>query len=226
MNEKKTHFDLLSKVNVKNFTETKTINGKDLKYLSWSDAWSELKKIFPDATYKVERFNGLPYVFDEATGYMVFTEMTIENITHTMWLPVLDGANKAMKNFEYEYKTKTYTKKCEQASMVDINKTIMRCLVKNIAMFGLGINIYQGEDFPDVENDKKEAKKTDPKPEPAINKYYQAILDNKFQLLKNGETIVFNIGDTAENYKAKITVEKYKDIDHKQYSYKIDSLGE
>ena len=63
------------------------------------------------------------------------------------------------------------------------------------------------------------------KTEPAINKYYQAILDDKFQLLKNGETIVFNIGDTAENYKANITVGKYNDIDYKQYSYKIDSLG-
>ena len=78
-----------------------------------------------------------PYVFDENTGYMVFTSLTIEDLTHTMWLPVMDAANKAMKSKPYNYDTK-FKKDIpvEAATMFDINKTIMRCLVKNLAMFG------------------------------------------------------------------------------------------
>ena len=55
-----------------------------------------------------------------------------------MWLPVMDGANKAMKANPYTYDTKKAKGlKVDAATMFDINKTIMRCLVKNLAMFGL-----------------------------------------------------------------------------------------
>jgi len=135
---------------------TKIEQKNGLSYLSWAWAWGELKKKHPNATYVIKKFgeNNLPYVYDEKTGYMVFTEMTIENITHEMWLPVMDGANKAMKQQAYEYKTKYGVKTCEAADMFDINKTIMRCLVKNIAMFGLGLYIYAGEDLPESEKTK------------------------------------------------------------------------
>jgi len=150
------NFEDLAKINVNDYTESK--NG--LTYLSWTYAWSQFKKVFPDATYEIKKFeNNLPYVYDENTGYMVFTSVTAGNLTYEMWLPVMDGNNKAMLNHEYTYKVKEYTdgkfngqykdKKVEIASMFDINKTIMRCLVKNIAMFGLGIYIYAGEDYPD-----------------------------------------------------------------------------
>jgi hypothetical protein len=74
-----------------------------------------------------------------------------------MWLPVMDGRNKAMKAEPYTYtvrdfKTKQQVEKTVEAfTMFDVNKTIMRCLVKNLAMFGLAIYIYAGEDLPDVE---------------------------------------------------------------------------
>ena len=85
-----------------------------------------------------------------------------------MWLPVMDGNNKAMLNHPYKYKVKEYKdgkwtggyieKSVEVASMFDVNKTIMRCLVKNLAMFGLGIYIYAGEDMPEgYEISKEEA---------------------------------------------------------------------
>lgn len=145
------HFEKLYRVNVNDYTEEK--NG--LTYLSWANAWAEVKKIYPDAQYTIKRFdNNLPYVYDENTGYMVFTDVTIEGITYEMWLPVMDGANKAMKNTTYTYKTKYGEKTVEQATMFDINKTIMRCLVKNLAMFGLGLYIYAGEDLPEVEPEK------------------------------------------------------------------------
>ncbi len=164
----KTMFEKLSGLNVNEHTENK--NG--LTYLSWVWAWSEIKKQYPDAKYIIKKFgfNNLPYVYDENTGYMVFTEMTIGNQSYEMWLPVMDGNNKAMLNHPYTYKVKEYKdsrwtggyveKSVERATMFDINKTIMRCLVKNIAMFGLGIYIYAGEDLPEgYEISKEEAEK-------------------------------------------------------------------
>jgi len=68
-----------------------------------------------------------------------------------MNLPVLDGANKAQKNVDYTYKTKFSEKIVNAATMFDINTAIMRCLTKNLAMFGLGHYIYAGEDFPENE---------------------------------------------------------------------------
>ena len=131
---------------------SKTDKKQKLTYLSWTWAWDEVLKNYPAATYEViKQENGLPYVYDEMTGYMVFTKLTIEGLTHEMWLPVMDGANKAMKHRSYNYTTRYNGEKtCEAASMFDINKTIMRCLVKNIAMFGLGLYIYAGEDLPEA----------------------------------------------------------------------------
>jgi hypothetical protein len=70
----------------------------------------------------------------------------------------MDGANKAQKNVPWSYKVNEYVqgrrtgkmidKFVEPATMFDINTTIMRCLVKNIALFGLGHYIYAGEDLP------------------------------------------------------------------------------
>jgi hypothetical protein len=146
----KSVFEVLFDTNVNGHTEGR--NG--LTYLSWAWAWAEVKKIYPDAQYEIEKFNGLPYVFDELTGYMVYTKVTIQGITHEMWLPVMDSANKAMKATPYTYETKYGEKKVEAATMFDINKTIMRCLTKNLAMHGLGLYIYAGEDLPEVDKEK------------------------------------------------------------------------
>lgn len=148
-------FDTLNAINVNDRTEKKKTGSTELTYLSWTWAWAEVKKRYPDAHYEIVMHDGLPYVYDENTGYMVFTNVTIEGITHMMWLPVMDGANKAMKNAPYEYSTKYGKKSVESASMFDINKTIMRCLVKNLAMFGLGLYIYAGEDLPEVEAEEQ-----------------------------------------------------------------------
>lgn len=156
-------FETLNAVNVNGHTEKKKTGGTELTYLSWPYAWAEVKKRYPEASYEVvKQENGLPYVFDSKVGYMVNTRVTIEGVTHEMWLPVMDGANKAMKSEPYTYITGygQYQKEktCEAASMFDVNKTIMRCLVKNLAMFGLGLYIYAGEDLPDGDTSKEEAK--------------------------------------------------------------------
>lgn len=159
-------FNELYSLDVRDKVEQK--NG--LNYLSWAYAWAEIKKIYPSAKYTIYKFGDkqLPYVYDENTGYMVFTDVTIEDVTHEMWLPVMDGANKTMLNHSYTYQVKEYKdgkatgrlieKKVDKASMFDINKTIMRCLTKNLAMFGLGLSLYQGEDLPAVAT-KEDAEK-------------------------------------------------------------------
>ena len=156
-------FETLNAINVNDKTEIKDNGYTKLTYLSWAWAWAEVKKAFPDAHYEVKKFeNNLPYVYDEKTGYMVFTSVTIADITHEMWLPVMDGNNKPMKSEPYEYTTKYGDKTVDAATMFDINKTIMRCLTKNLGMFGLGLYIYAGEDLPEVEQDKAGKTKAEP----------------------------------------------------------------
>lgn len=150
-------FEELYNLNVNAKTEKK--NG--LTYLSWAWAWAEFKKAYPDATYEVVKFDGIPYAYDPSTGYMVYTKVTADGITHEMWLPVMDGANHAMKAERYEIQTKYKEIPVEPATMFDVNKTIMRCLTKNLAMFGLGLYIYAGEDLPEEEQPEKPATATD-----------------------------------------------------------------
>ncbi|WP_285046329.1 DUF1071 domain-containing protein [Lactococcus petauri] len=162
MAENKTPFEKLYYIDVSDNVETKKSGKTTLSYLSWTWAWAEFAKRFPSATYEIEKFEApdgtkRPYIYDESTGYMVFTNVTIDGLTHEMWLPVMDGANKAMKSKPYKYMTKyNGEKSVEAASMFDVNKTIMRCLVKNLAMFGLGLYIYSGEDLPEVDEEAKE----------------------------------------------------------------------
>lgn len=121
-----------------------------LSYIPWATAWSEVAKVFPNATYEIVKFGEkqLPYT-ESDLGIMVFTRVTIEGVTREMCLPVMDGSNKAMKSVEYSYKTKTGEKVVSAATMFDINKTIMRCLAKNLAMFGLGLHLWTKEEAPE-----------------------------------------------------------------------------
>lgn len=141
-------------LNVNEHTEQKD----DLTYLSWAWAWQEFLKICPDATYEIVKFTNpitgrtTSYLEDEDLGFMVYTRMTACGITREMWLPVMDNSNKAMKRNSYSYTVGKGDRRTEKivnpATMFDINKAIMRCLTKNIAMFGVGLYIYAGEDLP------------------------------------------------------------------------------
>lgn len=154
MSTKQSVFKTLSTINLNDKVEKK----KNLTYLSWAWAWGEVKKAYPNATYQIiEDSNGLPYIYDENLGYMVQTSVTIEGESLSMWLPVMDGANKSMKSKSYDYTTRYGDKTCEAATMFDINKTLMRCLTKNLAMHGLGHYIYAGEDIPEETEHKKKS---------------------------------------------------------------------
>lgn len=145
-------FEKLYALNVNEHIEKK----EGLSYLSWSYAWAEIKKNYPDANYEIiKNEKGLPF-FESDVGFFVMTKVTIENLTYEMWLPVMDSKNKAMKKQPYSYTTKYGNKTVEAVSTFDINKAIMRCLVKNLAMFGLGLYIYSGEDLPESIEDSQE----------------------------------------------------------------------
>ena len=203
--KEKSIFETLFNINVGEHIEKK--NG--LSYLSWPFAWAEVKKIFPDANYKVKLFgeNNLPYVYDESTGYMVFTSVTINDLTHEMWLPVMDNSNKSMKSVKYTYDT-NYRKNVpvEPASMFDVNKAIMRCLVKNLSMFGLGLYIYAGEDLPEKELEK--------------------ILPSDVKSLKKVISNFENADKLQNNMLKNYNVKNIEDLNVKQYTEILKKLND
>jgi hypothetical protein len=151
MSKEQSVFEKLSSINVNDKVEKK--NG--LSYVSWIFAWSEVKKVYPSANYRVVNFDNKPYLFDEHLGYLVQTEVTIEGETIPMQLPVMDNMNRAQRHIVYQ----KFNKDIQPATMFDINTAIMRCLTKNLAMFGLGLYIYAGEDIPNESDQDREVEK-------------------------------------------------------------------
>ena len=164
MAEKKTTtiFETLAAINVNEHVEKKTNGSKELTYLSWAWAVDQISRIYPNWDYKILEFDfdgiptehGLPYQ-KILGGYQVQTEVTIEGKTRRMWLPIMDSHNAAMKDEPYRVKTKYGEYVVPAVDAMAINKTIMRCLVKNLGMFGLGLYIYAGEDIPNAEEEAK-----------------------------------------------------------------------
>ena len=125
-------FKTLSEINVNDKTEKK---GK-FTYLSWSFAWAELKKVSPTATAKVyhDENTNMPY-FASKAGVIVKVGITVNDLEHINYLPVMDFRNAAIAT--------------DKVNMMDVNKAIQRCTVKAIALHGLGLYIYAGEDLPE-----------------------------------------------------------------------------
>ena len=133
---KKSVFQILNNINVNDRTEKKG----QLTYLSWSWAWQEVKKRFPDATYTYHRDSetNLPFSYKEGVGAFCHTSVTIKDETLEMWLPVMDNRNQSVL----------------KPTSTQVNNTLMRCLTKNLAMHGLGLYIYAGEDLPQITPDE------------------------------------------------------------------------
>src|SRR5580765_6021488 len=124
------YFARLNQINVSEHVEKKG----DFSYLSWPYAVAQLRLADPAASWEVRRFDGLPYLKTEA-GYFVEVAVTVQGVTLSQIHPVLDGKNRPI--FE--------------PTAFDINTSIQRGLVKAIALHGLGLYIYAGEDLPDGE---------------------------------------------------------------------------
>jgi hypothetical protein len=120
----------LSQVDVSDRIEKK----QNLSFLSWSWAWGTLMEHYPQAEYCFQE----PAEAQRDGSVMVYCTVTIDGLSRQMWLPVMDFKNQAISN----------------PDAVQVNKAKMRCLVKCLAMFGLGHYIYAGEDLPSAEADK------------------------------------------------------------------------
>ena len=123
--------EALLKKNVNEHVEKK--NG--LSYLSWAWAWAEALRADPTATYKVEMFGDKCFMDINGTA-MVFVTATMFGKPMTCQLPVMDYRNKAIPN----------------PDAFAVNTAIMRCMTKALALHGLGMYLYSGEDLPEEGN--------------------------------------------------------------------------
>lgn len=129
----KQSYEVLSAISVKDKVERK---GR-MDYLSWANAWHMLKQKYPSAQRIVYE--------DPATGWNYFSDgkscwvkvgILIEDVEHIDYLPVMDFRNKAIS--------------IDDVTSMDINKTIQRSTTKAIAMHGLGLSLWKGEDAPEM----------------------------------------------------------------------------
>jgi len=127
----------LLKINVNDHIEKKG----NLSYLSWAWAWAEVLKIDPAARYTVHEYDGLPVIYLKDQTAMVKVSVEIKGDIKTCLLPVLDHRNKPIQN----------------PDSFAVNTSIMRCLAKCIALHGLGLYIYAGEDLPEAEREELNA---------------------------------------------------------------------
>lgn len=122
-------WNTLSSVNVNDNVERK--NG--FTYLSWAWAWGTLMQHFPESKFSFDHFEdgGECFRFPDGSAE-VRCVLTVCGYSRKMWLPVMDHRNNAIKNPDARA----------------VNDAKMRCLVKAMALFGLGHYIYAGEDLP------------------------------------------------------------------------------
>lgn len=130
---------LFSRLFSQDLSDKKEDKGK-FTYLSWTDAWEVINRLCDDVSYEIHDDISYP-----DGSLEVRCSVSIEGKTHMMWLPVKDHMQKAISN----------------PSARQVSDARMRCLVKALAMFGLGLYIYQGEDIPagearDYQSMKKE----------------------------------------------------------------------
>ena len=136
----KSVFATLNCINVNESTDNKG----NITYISWSNAWGELKKVFPDASFKIyehdTQFGPCNY-FTDGRFCWVKVGVTINGMEQIEELAVMDYRNAAVP--------------LNQVTSVDVQKAIKRCLTKCIALHGLALYIYKGEDLPDEEAERK-----------------------------------------------------------------------
>lgn len=132
----------LSRINVNDHAEKK--NG--FTYLSWAWAWGTLMEHFPDAKFSFDTLPDGTEMFRYPDGSCeVRCVLTVNGYSRRMWLPVMDHRNNAIK----------------APNARDINDAKMRCLVKAMALFGLGHYIYAGEDLPATDTPEPQQNNSD-----------------------------------------------------------------
>lgn len=182
-------YKTLSAVSVKEKVKKKG----HLNYLPWSHAWNILKAHYPNAQRTVyeHEHTGMNYFTDGSTAY-VKVGVTVNGLEHIDYLPVMDNRNNSIN--------------IEKVTSRDINDTIMRSTVKAIALHGLGLSLWTGEETvsePTQDEEPKEKKlfKLDVDDE-NWDKVLKYIVANKSKGL---DTLVAEIGS---KYKVTASVKK------------------
>lgn len=141
---KKEIFDELYGININPHIEQ---DYKGLAYLSWATAYKLAMDKDPAMNYEIVQDNdGMPF-FSRGDVHIVKTKVTMFGETKEMFLPIMDNKHNAV--------TKPNSRQ--------VNDNIMRCLAKNIAMFGIGLPLYVGEDLAQFKDDKKKVDDTERK---------------------------------------------------------------
>lgn len=156
------------------------------KYLSWAWAWEKVKEYACDASYEIHE----DIVYPDQTREVRCT-VTIDNHSHMMWLPVMNNQNHAIKNPDARA----------------ISDARMRCLVKAIAMHGLGHYIYAGEDVPRAKEEAEgegEPLRGYPEPQEEQNRAPQINMSDQER-----------IDAWLEFYTTNSDAQKFADVEHK-----------
>lgn len=118
-----------------------------IAYLPWASAWGRVLRHDPSASYEVVQFPEGPMQRLPTGGWMVWVDVTIYGLTRRAYLPVLDHYNRPLA----------------EPDAGAVNKSIQRCLAKGIALHGLGLYLYRGEDLPSDEYGEAVQAKVSPK---------------------------------------------------------------
>lgn len=129
MSETKSVFDTLYEVDISDDVKEKN----KFKYLPWSSAWAIVKKRFPTASYEVVLDEAHNIYHTDGKTCWVETNVTINGETLPEMLPILDFKNTPIP--------------LESVTSFSASKSIKRCLVKNLALFGLGLTLWNGEEL-------------------------------------------------------------------------------
>ena len=129
--KKLNNLDVSSKVKEKN----------GLKYLSWSSAWTYVKNLYPETKYSIvpqviDEFGNTRFWHDDGKTGWVEVSVTIDGLTHNEILAIMDFKNRSIP--------------VESITSVDANKSIKRALVKCLALHGLALFLYEGEELPET----------------------------------------------------------------------------
>lgn len=176
--EKHSVYETLSKIDVTPKLDKK---GK-LDYLSWAMAWAMVKQAYPDANYKITEFPDYIKTRDGwvATGRDVDYRQTSAG-TEVEAVVTIDGQEYSSKLFVMDFKNKPIL----NPNYFDINKTQQRALVKALAIAGLGLSVYAGEDLPIADSEKpaKSKQTTTVQPAQAANNL------RNYQVKYNGQMV-------------------------------------
>ena len=197
------HFARLNAINVSEHIEKKG----GFAYLSWPFAVAQLRLADASAVWEVRRFDGLPYLATD-TGVFVEVAVTVQGVTLSQIHPVLDGRNRPIL----------------APTSFDINTSIQRCLVKAIALHGLGLYIYAGEDLPtEAANDSAALPKPTEVAAPIPARTYAAQTISSAQQT-NIQRLALEVGTDVERVVAHFGVSSLKDIRVADYLRVVRSL--